>query len=255
MTLILVTIPCLQDNYTYLIHDPASGATAVVDVPDPDVIQAELAARGWRLSDILITHHHPDHIDGVDPLRAATGARVAGAAADAHRLPRLDLALAGGDTLTVGTQTGHVIDVSGHTIGHIAYHFPASGLLFTADSLMALGCGRLMEGSPAMMWDSLTKLARLPDETLICSGHEYTANNAKFALTIEPQNPELILRCEAIATARAANQPTVPSLLSLERATNPFLRAHLPQVKSLMDMADSPDAEVFAEIRSRKDRF
>ena len=255
MTLILVTIPCLQDNYTYLIHDPASGATAVVDVPDPDVIQAELAARGWRLSDILITHHHPDHIDGVDPLRAATGARVVGAAADAHRLPRLDLALAGGDTLTIGTQTGHVIDVSGHTIGHIAYHFPASGLLFTADSLMALGCGRLMEGSPAMMWDSLTKLARLPDETLICSGHEYTANNAKFALTIEPQNPELILRCEAIATARAANQPTVPSLLSLERATNPFLRAHLPQVKSLMDMADSPDAEVFAEIRSRKDRF
>lgn len=255
MTLILVTIPCLQDNYTYLIHDPASGATAVVDVPDPDVIQAELAARGWRLSDILITHHHPDHIDGVDPLRAATGARVVGAAADAHRLPRLDLALAGGDTLTIGTQTGHVIDVSGHTIGHIAYHFPASGLLFTADSLMALGCGRLMEGSPAMMWDSLTKLARLPDETLICSGHEYTANNAKFALTIEPQNPELILRCEAIATARAANQPTVPSLLSLERATNPFLRAHLPQVKSLMDMADSSDAEVFAEIRSRKDRF
>lgn len=253
MTLQLVTIPCLKDNYAYLVHDAASGETAVVDVPDTAPILAELAARGWALTDILITHHHDDHIQGVDALRAATGAMVVGNAADAHRLPRLDLALSDGLTFTLGAEVCHVIDVPGHTIGHIAFHFPTAKLAFTADSLMAMGCGRLFEGTPAQMWASLSKLAALPPDTLICSGHEYTAANARFAATLEPGNPALISRIAAITSARAAGQPTVPSLLSLELATNPFLRA--PALKATLGLPNATDAEIFAEIRARKDKF
>lgn len=255
MPLELVTVPCLTDNYAYLIHDEATDATAVIDVPEAAPILNALAARGWRLSHILITHHHPDHIDGVEALAAATGARVIGAAADAHRLPPLDEAVSEGDVVRIGMEAGTVIDVPGHTVGHIAFHFPASHLAFTADSLMALGCGRLFEGSPAQMWQSLSKLAALPPETLVCSGHEYTASNARFALTIDPDNPALVARAEAIATARAAGRATVPSLLSEELATNPFLRAGLPGVKRAIGLPDATDAEAFAEIRARKDRF
>jgi len=255
MPLDIVTLPCLSDNYAYLLHDAGSGATAVVDVPDAATIEAALAERGWRLTDILITHHHWDHVDGVEALRAATGARVVGAAADAHRLPALDLAVAEGDTVRVGGEEATVIEVSGHTVGHIAYHFPESRALFTADSLMAMGCGRLFEGTAEMMWQSLSKLAVLPGDTLVYSGHEYTASNAKFAQTIEPDNAALISRCDAIATARARGEPTVPALLSEELATNPFLRANLPEVKAALGMADAPDARVFAEIRKRKDHF
>ena len=148
----IVTIPCLKDNYAYLLHDPATGATAVVDVPEAPPIQAALADRGWTLSDIVLTHHHWDHVDGVEALREATGAKVWGASADAHRLPPLDRALAEGDTVTIGGLTGHVIDVPGHTVGHVALHFPQAGAVFTADSLMALGCGRLFEGTPEQIW-------------------------------------------------------------------------------------------------------
>ena len=253
MALELVTIPCLQDNYAYLLHDAASDATAVVDVPDASPILAELAKRNWHLTDILLTHHHWDHIDGVPALVAATGARVWGAAADAHRLPPLDVALAEGDTVQIGSDTGNVIDVAGHTVGHIAFHFPAAKLVFTADSLMAMGCGRLFEGTPAQMWTSLSKLAALPPDTLICSGHEYTAANARFAATLEPGNSALTSRIAAITSAHAAGHPTVPSLLSLELATNPFLRA--PALKKALGMPDATDAEIFAEIRARKDKF
>ena len=255
MPLTLVTVPCLSDNYAFLIHDAASGATAVVDVPDPAPILEALNDHGWRLSDILITHHHDDHIQGVAALVAATGARVTGAAADAHRLPQLDRAVTEGDTVTVGSETGQVIDVSGHTVGHIAYHFPGSGLVFTADSLMAMGCGRLFEGTAAQMWSSLSKLAALPPETLVCSGHEYTAGNARFALTIEPGNPALISRKADIDAARARGDGTVPSLLGLELATNPFLRADTPEVRHMVGLPDAPAAEVFAEVRRRKDSF
>lgn len=255
MPLDLVTIPCLKDNYAYLIHDAASGATAVVDVPEAAPIQAVLQARGWRLTDILITHHHDDHIAGVDTLRAATGATVWGGAMDALRLPALDHALTEGDRVTIGTATGQVIDVSGHTIGHLAFYFPASGLLFTADSLMAAGCGRLFEGAPAIMWASLSKLAALPGDTVVCSGHEYTQSNIRFALSLEPDNQALILRASEVAAAREDGRPTVPSLLSEELATNPFLRAYLPQMKAVVGMAHASDAESFAEIRRRKDRF
>ncbi|MGB5066054.1 MAG: hydroxyacylglutathione hydrolase [Albidovulum sp.] len=255
MPLEIVTVPCLTDNYAFLAHDLATGATAVVDVPEASPILNALRKRGWRASHILITHHHGDHIDGVKALAAATGARVIGAAADAHRLPRLDEALAEGDAVRIGMDEGRVIDVSGHTMGHIAFHFPDSNVVFTGDSLMALGCGRLFEGTPATMWASLSKLAALPPETLVCSGHEYTQANARFALTIEPGNPALISRSQAIAAARAAGHPTVPSTLAEELATNPFLRADLPEVKAAIDMSDASDAAVFAEIRARKDRF
>jgi hydroxyacylglutathione hydrolase len=255
MALELVTIPCLKDNYAFLIHDAASGATAVIDVPDAAPIQAALGSHGWRLTDIILTHHHDDHIAAVPGLRAATGAQVWGAAADAHRLPPLDHALTEGDTVTVGSATGHVIDVSGHTLGHIAVHFPEDGLLFTADSLMAAGCGRLFEGSADVMWSSLSKLAALPPETLVCSGHEYTASNIRFALSLEPDNPALIYRAKRVTLAREDGRPTVPSTLSEELATNPFLRAPLGSLKAALGLVDATDAQAFAEIRKRKDRF
>lgn len=248
----IITIPCRADNYAFLIHAD-SGETALVDAPEAAPIQAELDARGWTLSTILITHHHDDHIDGVAALR--DGAVVVGAKADAHRLPPLDQQVAEGDVIAFAGAEINVMDVSGHTVGHIAFHMPDAGAVFTADSLMALGCGRLFEGTAPQMWNSLSKLMALPPETLVCSGHEYTAANAQFALTIEPQNAELLARVDAITQARAAGQPTVPSTLAEELATNPFLRAGLQQVKDGLAMSDATDTEVFAEIRGRKDRF
>ena len=250
----IVTIPCLSDNYAFLLHDPDSGQTAVIDAPEAAPITQALDARGWSATDILITHHHGDHIDGVGALREQ-GAKVWGASADAHRLPELDTALAEGDSVAIGGLKGHVLDVSGHTTGHIAFHFPQANAVFTADSLMAGGCGRLFEGTPEMMWASLGKLTALPPETLVCSGHEYTASNLRFALTIEPDNSALQDRVARVDAARAAGRPTVPSTLQEECDTNPFLRAHLPEVKDRLGMASASDAAVFAEIRARKDRF
>lgn len=255
MPLQIVTVPCLSDNYSFLLHDAATGATAVVDVPDAAPIRAELDTRGWALTDILITHHHWDHVDGVADLVAATGAKTWGNAADAERLPPLNHALTPGDAVTIGNETGTVIEVSGHTVGHIAFYFPDSGAVFTADSLMALGCGRLFEGTPEMMHASLARLAALPPETLVCSGHEYTASNAKFALTIDPGNAALISRSDAIEAARAKGQPTVPSTLREELETNPFLRAGDPAIRAQLGMETADDVAVFAEIRARKDRF
>ena len=249
----LVVVPCLRDNYAFLVHNPATGETALVDAPEAAPIRAALDQRGWTLTDLLITHHHDDHIAGVAELRG--NARVVGAAADAHRLPPLDLAVGEGDTLTVAGQTTQVFDVSGHTIGHIAFHMPDAALAFTADSLMAMGCGRLFEGTPAQMWHSLLKLRALPDETLICSGHEYTEANMRFALTLEPDDAALISRSKAIVAARAAGQFTVPSTLAEEKRTNPFLRADLPQLKAALGMSDASATDVFAEVRGRKDRF
>lgn len=255
MPLELVTIPCLADNYAFLLHDAESGQTACIDVPEAAPILAALDARGWALTDILLTHHHNDHIGGVAELRTRTGALVAGAAADAHRLPPLDLALSEGMSVPLGREFGQVIDVPGHTVGHIAFHFPESGVVFTGDSLMAMGCGRLFEGTPTQMWDSLSKLATLPPETLVCSGHEYTASNARFALSLEPDELAIKSRASAIEQARAKGQPTVPSRLSDELATNPFLRASNPRMKAAVGMDRAQDAAVFGEIRARKDRF
>jgi len=251
----LVTVPCLADNYAYLIHDPDTGQTAVIDVPEPGPILAALNAHQWRLTDILITHHHDDHIQGVDTLRAQTGAMVLGAAADAHRLPRLDLALDEQSSFSVGSEFARVIEVPGHTIGHIAFHFPGSHLAFTADSLMAGGCGRLFEGTARQMHASLQKLAALPPETLICSGHEHTTAHLRFATTLEPGNPQLISRAAEVATKRARGTPTVPVPLQVELDTNPYLRAHLPALKAAVGLPDADDVTVFAEIRARKDKF
>lgn len=255
MALDLVTIPCLSDNYTYLLHDADSGATAVIDVPEVAPVEAVLAEKGWTLTDILITHHHHDHVGGVDALRKATGARVTGAAADDHRLPQLDHAVVPGDVITLGSETAEVMDAPGHTVGQIAYYFSGSGILCTGDSLMALGCGRLFEGTAEQMWDTLSRFAALPGETRVCSGHEYTQANARFALSLEPENTDLVARARAVDAARAEGRPTVPATIADERATNPFLRASDPGVKTALEMAGAPDSQVFAQIRRMKDAF
>ncbi len=255
MTLALFTIPCLADNYAFVLHNTVTDDCALVDAPEIAPIEAFLDRHSLTLTDILITHHHYDHVEGVEYFHNRFGARVIGAAADSHRLPRLHVEVAEGDRLTICGEDCTVIDVSGHTIGHIAFHFPQSRYAFTADSLMAMGCGRLFEGTPDQMWQSLLKLRALPSDTIICSGHEYTAGNAKFALTIEPENPDLVARVADITAARTEGRPTVPSLLSLEIATNPFLRADLAQVKAAVGMENASDTAVFAEIRARKDRF
>ncbi|MEH6644594.1 hydroxyacylglutathione hydrolase [Sulfitobacter sp.] len=251
----LVTIACLSDNYAFLLQDKKSGEVALIDVPEAAPIKAELAARGWNLDQIWLTHHHYDHVDGLPNLLPDYPARVYGAAADAHRLPDLDVQLSEGDRFSLGDTEVEVLDVSGHTVGHIAFYAPAAKAAFTADSLMALGCGRLFEGTPDQMHASLTKMAAWPDDTLICSGHEYTASNAKFALSVDPDNAALQDRAAQIAEIRAQGGFTVPSTLELERATNPFLRSHDPQIRSALGMLAAEDKEVFAELRGRKDRF
>lgn len=251
----LVTIPCLSDNYAFLLHDNQTGATAVIDVPEAGPIDAELSKRGWTLSEIWLTHHHPDHIQGVPALLEKHPARVLGAKNDIQRLPPLGLALEEGENFTFAGSSVQVMDVSGHTIGHIALYVPDAQVVFTADSLMALGCGRLFEGTPAQMWKSLNKLAALPEDTIVCSGHEYTTSNAKFALTVDPDNPDLISRSRDIDQARSKGLPTVPSTLATELKTNPFLRAADPAIRAQLGMENATNIDVFAEIRARKDRF
>ena len=255
MPLEIVTIPCLQDNYAFLAHCSETATTTLVDIPEAAPILAELDKRSWALNQILITHHHWDHVEGLADVLAVHKATVFGSNADKDRLPALDVALNEGDTMPFGAEAGHVIDVSGHTIHHIAVHVPSSRVVFTADSLMALGCGRVFEGTHDQMWASLQKLAALPEDTLVCSGHEYTAANGRFAVTIEPNNAALNARISDIADKRSKDQPTVPSLLSLELATNPFLRAGQTALKEQLGMENRSDAEVFSEIRTRKDNF
>lgn len=255
MPLEIVTIPCRSDNYAYLLRDTATGRVGLVDAPEAEPIRMELARRGWGLYLILITHHHDDHIAGVDALRGEFGAAVVGAAADRARLPALDKAVADGDRVALGESTGTVFEVPGHTIGHVAYHFPASHALFSADSLMVMGCGRLFEGTAEQMWRSLARLAALPPETLVYSGHEYAESNLRFALSVDGENPALRARAEEVAALRARGEATVPARLDLEIATNPFLRARDPGMKARLGLAGAPDAAVFAEIRRRKDAF
>lgn len=253
MTFEIVTVPCLSDNYAFLIH--SEGRTALVDAPEAPPILAALEERGWSLDEIWLTHHHYDHIDGVPGLKEHHSPILRGARDDAGRLPDLDHAYKDGESFEFQGAEVQVMDVSGHTVGHIAFYMPDAKAAFTADSLMAMGCGRVFEGTMEQMWESLSKLAALPSDTVIYSGHEYTSSNARFAMTIEPDNVALQQRQADIEAARAEGKPTVPSLLSDELATNPFLRAGLQDVKSLLNMTGQSDAEVFAEIRRRKDSF
>jgi len=255
MPLDIITVPCLRDNYAYLLRDTATGRVGLIDAPEAGPIEAALAELDLGLDLILVTHHHNDHIAGVEQLRARFGARVAGAASDGHRLPALDHALAEGDTLDLGESAAYVIAVPGHTLGHVAYHFRNAQALFSADSLMVMGCGRLFEGTAELMWESLGKLAALPDATAVYSGHEYAETNMRFASALGPETPALAERAAEIAALRRAGQPTVPAPLSLERRTNPFLRAGELEMKRHLGLEDAADAAVFAEIRRRKDRF
>lgn len=254
MTYTTHTIPCLTDNFAFVIEKSGpGGGVALVDAPEAAPIAAALDDAGLRLDVILLTHHHYDHVDGVEALRAG-GAEVWGAKADAHRLPRLDRALEPGEVDLFG-DTLHVMDVPGHTVGHIAYYLPAARAAYTGDSLMALGCGRLFEGTPKMMWNSLQALRALPAETMIYSGHEYTEANGRFAATVEPGNAALQTRIADVAARRAAGQWTVPERLDVEIATNPFLRADLDDVKTAFGLPGASDLEAFAAIRKAKDTF
>lgn len=251
----IVQIPCLQDNYGYLVHDPGSGLTATIDTPDAGAIQAALSAHGWRLEYILNTHHHFDHAGGNLTLKAATGCTVVGCGADAARIPGIDVRLAEGDVFRLGSHEARVLDTPGHTVGHICYVFDADRAAFVGDTLFSLGCGRLFEGTPAQMWTSLQKLMALPDDTRVYCAHEYTASNGRFAVTMEPGNPALAERVAAVAALREAGKPTIPSTIGLEKATNPFLRPASPELRATLGLAGAPDVEVLAETRRRKDGF
>jgi hydroxyacylglutathione hydrolase len=253
--LLIEQIPVLRDNYVYLLHDPDSGATAVVDPAVAEPVLERLAAHQWVLTHILNTHHHDDHVGGNLALKRATGARVVGARKDAQRIPGLDAEVADGESFLVGTAAAMVMEVPGHTHAHIAYWFPESHALFCGDTLFAMGCGRLFEGSAEQMWTSLQKIRQLPDDTGIYCAHEYTQSNARFARTVERGNAALLARITEIDGRRARGLPTVPSPLALERQTNPFLRADIDSVKAAVGLPGGDPALVFAEIRRRKDAF
>jgi hydroxyacylglutathione hydrolase len=247
---------CLKDNFGALIHDSETGATAAIDAPDADAVIAAAMSQGWELTDLLITHHHADHVQGLPGLKARfPKIRVAGPAKEASRIGAIDIPLAEGDFAHVGDIAAKVIETPGHTAGHIVYWFEEDEIAFCGDTLFALGCGRVFETPLAVMWNSLVKLANLPGETEVYCGHEYTEANARFAVTIEPDNAALKDRIEVIAKLRAAGRATLPTTIAAELASNPFLRAEEPEVQSRLGMSGADPAAVFAEIRSRKDRF
>jgi hydroxyacylglutathione hydrolase len=246
--------PCLADNYGYLLHDDESGETAAIDTPDAAEIAKQLDAKGWRLTHIFNTHHHADHAGGNVELKRRTGCTIVGPRADAARIPGIDVAVGDGDAVALGRHRAAVFDTPGHTRGHIVYHFAAARAAFVGDTLFALGCGRLFEGTPAQMWSSLQKILAWPDDTRLYCAHEYTQSNARFALTVEPQNRALRERAATVAQLRAAGRATVPSTLGEERATNPFLRPQSRELRATIGL-DGADVDVFAKTRALKDAF
>jgi hydroxyacylglutathione hydrolase len=246
-------LPVLTDNYSYLLRDSASGASGVVDPAEAGPILARLQALGRRLDWAFITHHHADHIGGLAELQAATGCKAIGPCADASRIPGLNVTVDDGDELKFGTQRVAVLETPGHTRGHVSYWFPEGEALFCGDTLFALGCGRLFEGDAPTMWRSLSRLMGLPDATRVFCGHEYTQSNARFALTIDPDNKDLVRRAAEVDAKRTRGEPTIPSTVGLEKATNPFLRAANRAIRKRLEMEKASDAEVFGEIRKRKD--
>jgi hydroxyacylglutathione hydrolase len=255
MTAEVSLFPCLKDNYGVLLHDPATGATAAIDAPDAAPVEAALKAKGWKLTDLLVTHHHDDHTDGIPALKQKYGCRVVAPQEVTSKYSFVDETVREGDKVKVGNLVGNVIDTPGHTNGHISYWFHNDALAFVGDTLFSIGCGRVIEGTMDMMWNSLKKLRDLPDETEIYCGHEYTLANIKFALTIEPNNGALQARAREAEQEVARKRPTIPTMIGDEKKENPFLRADVPDVAAGIGMAGKPAAQVFAEIRERKNKF
>jgi hydroxyacylglutathione hydrolase len=246
---------CLKDNYGVLMHDPASGATASIDAPEAAPVEAALQKTGWRLTDILVTHHHNDHTAGIGELKARHKCRVVAPRNEAQRIAHVDETVGEGDGVKVGALQGRVIDTPGHTAGHISYFFPTDQLAFVGDTLFSIGCGRVIEGTPQMMWDSLLKLRALPDATKFYCGHEYTAANIRFAKTVEADNKALAARADEVTKLVAAHKPTIPATIGAEKAANPFLRADDAEVANAVGLGGAPAWKVFAEIRERKNKF
>jgi hydroxyacylglutathione hydrolase len=245
--------PCLSDNYGFLLHDPDSGETACIDTPDAGVYLREAETRGWRITQIWNTHWHPDHAGGNAAIKAATGCTITAPAGDAAKIEGIDRTVDQGDRVMLGEATAQVLNVGGHTKGHIAYHLSEAGLAFVGDALFALGCGRMFEGTPQQFWSSLKRLRDLPPATTMYCAHEYTASNARFALHADPDNVALQLYAEDIASARARHEPTVPFPLARELETNPFLRADADDMRNRWG-GTSPE-ETFAKLRAAKDSF
>jgi hydroxyacylglutathione hydrolase len=255
MALIIEQFPARDDNFGVLIHDDAAGLTAAIDAPEEAPIVAKLKDKDWRLDYIFATHHHLDHVEANLALKAAYGCTISGPAAEAAKIPGIDVWLSERDRFLFGSHPVDVIETPGHTLGHITYHLPEAKVAFVGDTLFAVGCGRVIEGTMEMMWQSLEKLLTLPDDTAIYCGHEYTEANIRFALTIEPGNAALVRRAAEVTALRAAGKATLPTTLALEKATNPFLRVDEPAIRKLLGMAGAPQAAVFGEIRKRKDSF
>ncbi len=253
--LVIHQIPVLSDNFIYLINDPDSGETAAVDPAVAGPVFDTLKEKGWSLSHILNTHHHPDHIGGNMELKEATGCTIVGAASDASRISGIDTRLGEGDSVSIGDHSAQVFDVSGHTVGHIAYWFEQDHALFSGDALFSLGCGRMFEGNPEQFWESLKKLRELPDETRVYCAHEYTSANADFALSVEPENADLKRRADEVTNLREKGMPTVPSILGEEKKANPFLRADNDDLLLAAGLKGQDAVAAFAEIRRRKDNF
>lgn len=248
-------VPCLKDNYAYLVHDRQTNAVAAVDPSESRPIMDALAVRSLSLTHILNTHHHFDHTGGNLELKSLTGAKIIGPRADADRIPGIDIMVAEGDLVAIGTAIARVFEIPAHTRGHIAFWFESDKAVFTGDTMFAMGCGRLFEGTPAQMWESLSRLARLPGDTRVYCGHEYTQSNGRFALTLDPQNIDLQRRMQDVEERRQQGLPTIPSTIDLERKTNPFLRPDSMAIRHNLGLAHADAVEVFAEIRRRKDVF
>src|ERR1700728_1155143 len=247
--------PCLSDNFGVLIHDPETGATASIDAPEAAPVEAALQKTGWKLTDILVTHHHADHTQGIGELKQHHKCRVVAPRAEAARIAHVDETVGEGDTVKVGGIAARVIETPGHTAGHISYFLPADKLAFVGDTLFSIGCGRVIEGNPEMMWDSLLKLRALPDDTQFFCGHEYTDANVRFAKTVEPDNKALAARADEVGKLTAAHKFTIPATIGAEKAANPFLRADNAEMAKSLGLAGKPAWQVFAEIRERKNRF
>lgn len=246
---------CRSDNFGVLIHDPDIGATASIDAPETAPIEAALQEKGWTLTHIFITHHHFDHVAGNADLKAKYNCHLIGPKSEASKIDLLDQLVEDGATFQFAGRDVHVIETPGHTAGQVNYYIPEDTVAFTGDTLFALGCGRLFEETPAAMWQSFQKLMKLPEDTLVYCGHEYTLANLEFALSVDPDNEALKNRGEIIRTLRDEGQPTLPTMIGLERATNPFMRPDDSAIRAHLGMENASDTEVFTEIRKRKDSF